>query len=118
MGTVGLCSEAEADAGVMGFAATAVCIRPGTELAFEGKIKRRWSYEGVEDITEDPRTAIFRQINKDNLMKHHDCLEFPNGQQLLLNLLEEGQVVTVLQLPASPKTEAEAKEQERLPAIA
>ena len=46
------------------------------------------------------KTAIFRQINQDNPRTHHDALEFPDGQIVLLNLLEEGQHATVLQLPA------------------
>jgi hypothetical protein len=39
----------------------------------------------------------------DNPNTHHDALEFPNGQIVLLNRLCEGQHVTVLQLPASPR---------------
>jgi len=48
------------------------------------------------------------------LAAHHDALEFPDGRNVLLTLLCEGQVATVLQLPAQPKTEAEAREQERV----
>jgi hypothetical protein len=29
-------------------------------------------------------TALFRQINKDNPHTHHDALEFPDGQIVLL----------------------------------
>jgi hypothetical protein len=42
-------------------------------------------------------TAIFRQVNKDNPHTHHDALEFPDGQMVLLNDLFEGQRATVLQ---------------------
>ena len=59
------------------------------------------------------RTAIFRQINKEKAMAHHDALEFPDGQILLLTLLGEGQQATVLQLPAEPKTAAESAVQQR-----
>jgi hypothetical protein len=48
------------------------------------------------------------------LAAHHDALEFPDGRTVLLTLLCEGQAATVLQLPAQPKTEAEAREQERV----
>ena len=50
---------------------------------------------------------------------HHDALEFPKGQILLVTRLCEGQHATVLQLPASPHAEGEAKaqQQERSPAI-
>ena len=53
------------------------------------------------------RTAIFRQINKDQPRMHHDALEFPDGTSVLLTDLREGQEATVLQLPAQPKTPAE-----------
>jgi hypothetical protein len=48
------------------------------------------------------------------LAAHHDALEFPDGRTVLLTLLGEGQAASVLQLPAQPKTEAEAREQERV----
>ena len=60
------------------------------------------------------RTAIFRQINKDQPRMHHDALEFPDGTCVLLTDLCEGQEATVLQLPAQPKTPAEAKAQTRV----
>jgi hypothetical protein len=44
---------------------------------------------------------------------HHDALELPDGQMLLLTFLCEGQAATVLQLPAKPKTEAEVRAQQR-----
>jgi hypothetical protein len=45
---------------------------------------------------------------------HHDALEFPDGQIVLLTFLSEGQQATVLQLPAEPKTEAEIRVQRRV----
>jgi hypothetical protein len=45
------------------------------------------------------RTAIFRQVNKEVPSTHHDALEFPDGQIVLLTSMEEGQQATVLQLP-------------------
>ena len=50
------------------------------------------------------RTAIFRQVNTDHRCIHHDALEFPDGQIVLLTSLYEGQRATVLQLPAQPTT--------------
>jgi AraC-like DNA-binding protein len=55
--------------------------------------------------------AIFRQINKDNPRMHHDALEFPDGQMVLLTDVFEGQEATVLQLPAQPITAADIKSQ-------
>ena len=45
------------------------------------------------------KTAIFRQLANPNV--HHDALEFPDGQIVLLTLLKAGQQATVLQLPAT-----------------
>ena len=47
--------------------------------------------------------AQFRQINMDQPNVHHDALEFPDGQIVLLTHLCEGQHATVLQLPAGPR---------------
>jgi phage protein D len=60
------------------------------------------------------QTAIFRQVNKEKLATHHDALEFPDGNTVLLTRLSEGQAATVLQLPAQPKTELEVREQRRV----
>jgi hypothetical protein len=67
-------------------------IFPGTELAFATAV--RCSGRGL--FAWKPRvvkhtTAIFRQINKDNPRTHHDALEFPDGQMVLLTDLWEGQ---------------------------
>jgi hypothetical protein len=59
-------------------------------------------------------TAIFRQVNKTEPMKHHDALEFPDGRIVLLTRLSERQEATVLQLPAQPTTAAEADAQKRI----
>jgi hypothetical protein len=53
----------------------------------------------------------------DNPCTHHDALEFPDGQVVLLTHLREGQRATVLQLPAQTKEQAEGKVRERVPAI-
>jgi hypothetical protein len=86
---------------------TAVCLIPGTELAFEQPIM-------ASVPTEAHRTAIFRQINKNVSYQHHDALELPGGQIVLLTQLCEGQIATVLQLPAQPRTHEEAMEQTRV----
>ncbi len=103
--------------GTRGFAApedptTAVCILPGTELAFSEEVKcalLNWRVRIIES-----RTAIFRQVNKDIPRVHHDALEFPDGTYVLLTDLREGQEATVLQLPAQPKTPAEEAAQRRV----
>jgi hypothetical protein len=47
------------------------------------------------------KTAIFRQGNQDCPHVHHDALEFPDGEIVLLACLMERQQATVLQLPAT-----------------
>ena len=106
--------------GTRGFAApedttVAVCILPGTELAFSAEVRSAPSgIFGWKTRTINSKTAIFRQINKGKLTAHHDALEFPDGQIILLTDLHGGQEATVLQLPAQPKTPAEAVAQTRI----
>jgi len=93
----------------------AVCILPGTELAFASDVAcLPAGLLGWKSKTINHQTAIFRQVNKDKLAAHHDALEFPDGRIVLLTLLCEGQAATVLQLPAEPKSREEAREQERV----
>jgi hypothetical protein len=106
--------------GTRGFAAPedpsiAVCVLPGTELVFARPVSYRpRGLFGWKAHADNQTTAIFRQINKGNLHIHHDALEFPNGQIVLLTDLFEHQQATVLQLPAQPATAAEAAAQERV----
>jgi hypothetical protein len=105
--------------GTRGFAASenpgvAVCVLPGTELAFAREVERLparlWAWQ--ERVIKHT-TAIFRQINKERVATHHDSLEFPDGQIVLLTSLSEDQEATVLQLPAEPKTIVESEAQRR-----
>jgi hypothetical protein len=89
----------------------AVCLLPGTEVAFEKEV----SFDRVVGIF--PRrklaekVARFRQINEGQFSAHHDALEFPDGETVLLTRLREGQHATVLQLPAFPRPVKAAEEQ-------
>jgi hypothetical protein len=105
--------------GTRGFAApenanVAVCIRPGTELSFTRQIECTpagmfaWRERALPH-----KTAVFRQINKEQAAAHHDALELPDGQIVLLTSLREGQQATVLQLPAEPKSVIEHEAQQR-----
>ncbi len=107
--------------GTRGFAApedatVAVWVLPGTELAFSNAVKvpdrrfmRFWKQQTLAHTT-----AIFRQLNRADPFRHHDALEFPNGQTVLLTDLQAGHVATVLQLPAKPMTAVEAEAQKRV----
>ena len=105
--------------GTRGFAApedptTAVCVLPGTELAFSQEVALATAAgfaAGKETIGQT--LATFRQINKEQPRAHHDALEFPDGRIALLTMLWEGQEATVLQLPAQPTTAVEEEAQKR-----
>jgi hypothetical protein len=98
-----------------GFAAVgepnvAVCLRPGTEIAFDREVACDRGFGLLPHRTIEAKVARFRQINTDRPTTHRDALEFPDGQVVLLTSLREGQHATVLQLPASPtRSEAEAQ---------
>ena len=78
----------------------AVCLLPGTELVFERDVEcdRVFKFFPTRKLREN--VARFRQINLDNPYVHHDALEFPSGQVVLVTCLSAGQCATVLQLPA------------------
>ena len=79
----------------------AVCLLPGTEIAFEEEVHydRAFSLFGKARI--EHKVARFRQINMDDPHVHHDALEFPGGQIVMVTRLVPGQRATVLQLPVS-----------------
>jgi hypothetical protein len=86
-----------------GFAAidepnVAVCLLPGTEITFEKEV----GYEQYWALSRNKR--IFGQVNMHKPNAHHDALEFPDGQTVLVHALVEGQHVIVLQLPAAART--------------
>jgi hypothetical protein len=94
----------------------AVCLLPGTELAFKSEAMRQGLLGRLL-----PRfgklggtVARFRQINKGEPNRHHDALEFANGTIVLLTHLRAGQLVTVLQLPPQSPAPKEATEGEQL----
>ncbi len=98
-----------------GFAAVgepsvAVCVMPGTELAFDRSVERDAAFRFLPTRNSMQNVARFRQVNLDQPTAHHDALEFPDGQVILVTQLCEGQHATVLQLPAGPKTADEKAE--------
>jgi hypothetical protein len=84
----------------------AVCLRPGTEIAFDRDIEFEggsgcfptWKREARIGV----RVARFRQVDLEKAYVHHDALECPDGEIILLTRLVEGQRAMVLQLPAVP----------------
>jgi hypothetical protein len=101
-----------------GFAAigepnVAVCLLPGTEVAFEKEVKYERFFALLSNMKLGKKVARFRQINVDKPSVHHDALEFSDGETVLLTRLCEGQHATVLQLPASPRPVNAAEGQKR-----
>jgi hypothetical protein len=108
-----LVSTAFRNSSTRGFASVAdksvaVCLLPGTELAFDDEIicERRFVLGSRRSVGH--KVARFRQIDKHRVNAHHDALELPNGGIVLLTRLCEGQQATVLQLPASSEVSGKA----------
>jgi len=88
----------------------AVCLLPGTELAFEENVQYERAFSLFGRACVDHKVARFRQVNMNDPHVHHDALEFPNGQIVMVTRLVAGQRATVLQLPASTRDQGGAKE--------
>jgi hypothetical protein len=104
-----LVTSAFANSFTRGFAAVgeadiAVCLKPGTEIAFEKEAEYRHPFArlipGLRFGKLDGRVARFRKVNPLETAAHHDALEFADGRTVLLNLLRLDQHATVLQTPA------------------
>ena len=90
----------------------AVCLLPGTELAFEKEVQCEPARIFRPRRELGYNVAQFRQINVDQPNTHHDALEFPDGKIVRLTELCEGQRATVLQMPAGQRVAAkEAQKQ-------
>ena len=89
-------------------------------------VLREWSLLAVENNVEcEPalgilpnkkigqKVARFREINAERPCAHHDALEFPDGQVILVTRLCAGQHAAVLQLPASLHVVKHAEKQTR-----
>jgi hypothetical protein len=101
-----------------GFAAagdmnTAVCLRPGTEIAFDSEPRYEHPVTYWQK-TAPSKVARFRQINLETPYVHHDALEFADGTIVPIARLVQGQWATVLQLPSVPLHESEHTEAPRI----
>jgi hypothetical protein len=88
----------------------AVCLLPGTELAFEDCVQYDRAFSLFGKARVEHKVARFRQINMHDPNVHHDALEFPGGQIVMVTRLVPGQRATVLQLPVSAQDRATAAE--------
>ena len=91
----------------------AVCLLPGTELAFCEELKCESAF-GFKYQRLPYKVAMFREINKNKPHVHHDALELPDGQIVLVTKLRVGQYATVLQLPADSHEVASKQEPQKL----
>src|SRR5262249_7799717 len=84
----------------------AVCLLPGTEGAFEKEIEFERGFGLFSSWKREKRIgdklARFRHLNADKPNMHHDALEFPNGEIVLVTELCEGQHAMVVPLRDSP----------------
>lgn len=93
-----------------GFAAldkcdVAVCLSPGTEVVFDRDVEVARAFPLLPKRRLRERVARFRQVNTHNQHTHHDALEFPSGELVLVTRLAAGQTATVLQLPMTAERE-------------
>ncbi|MGE5261279.1 MAG: hypothetical protein ACM3MH_10445 [Actinomycetota bacterium] len=79
----------------------AVCLLPGTEVAFESDVESEPRFPLFRRRSIKQKVARFRQVDVDQPHRHHDALEFPDGEIVLVTKLIEGQRATVLQLPVT-----------------
>ena len=88
----------------------AVCLLPGTEIAFEEEVQYDRAFSLFGKARVEHKVARFRQVNLDDPHVHHDALEFPGGQIVMVTRLMPGQRATVLQLPASGHEQSRARD--------
>jgi hypothetical protein len=79
----------------------AVCLLPGTELAFDENVRYDRAFRLLGKGHLKHKVARFRQIDIDDPHVQHDALEFPDGKVLKVARLATGQTATVLQLPVA-----------------
>ena len=77
--TVGFCAVDEPD--------TAVCLLPGTEIAFDQEIEIPGAFWMRRRI--GAKLGRFRRVQEDTPYTHHDALQLPDGRTLMLTTLCE-----------------------------
>jgi hypothetical protein len=93
--------------------AVAVCMLPGTELAFAEDVKydNRW----ISTKAMNFRVGKLGAVDPGVPHRHHDAIEFPDGSNVLVTQLSEGQRVTVLQLPVGQQPTPQARSSAETP---
>lgn len=79
---------------------TAVCLRPGTEVAFDKPVIVNGMTGPLEcSAVKDQLVGRFVKVDEECNYAHHDAIEFPNGKRVLITTLATDQALRVLQLP-------------------
>ena len=81
--TRGFCAAGQPD--------VAVCVMPGTELAFDKDIECDRVVGFLPHRKIAARVGRFRQVDLDKPYAHHDAIELPDGQVIMMTNLFEGQ---------------------------
>ena len=96
----------------------AVCLLPGTEVAFANEIRVEGVFRSIRNWVRGTRVgervARFRKVRMNKVHVHHDALELPSGETVLLTRLYQGQHATVLQLPVQPARATEEESGRRI----
>lgn len=82
----------------------AVCLQPGTQVAFEDDVTYERRFFLLRTKRMAARVASFAKVSAHVIGTHHDALEFADGSTVLVTHLCEGQMATVLQLPPDTRT--------------
>jgi len=98
----------------------AVCLKPGTELSLTDPVVELYAWPSWFPVFKAKRlhrhaTATFRKLEPKGpehmwLYQHRDGIEFPDGKQVLLNNLEVGQTMGVLQVSQTDREKADRQE--------
>lgn len=87
----------------------AVCLLPGTELAFDDDVRYDRTFSLLGKVRANNKVARFRQIDMGDPHVQHDALEFPDGRVVKVARLASGQTATVLQLPVARHEHVETR---------
>ena len=91
----------------IGEPAVAVCLLPGTEVAFVRDVECDGAFRIFRRRSLKQKVARFRQINLDQPTMHHDALRVSRWRNCPGDGAREGQHATVLQLPAPERASTE-----------
>jgi hypothetical protein len=112
--TAGFAATSTRGFAAIGEPTVAVCLLPGTELAFESDVNWKRPF-AIFRRRNKPcgKVARCRQVDTSDPNCHHDAIEFPDGRVVLLTQLCKGQKAIVLQLPAPSRAVHHLQRQEQ-----